>query len=84
MIILKITQLFKCSGFLLNVYIDIKIIVLSIKIYPNLNLCVFTRVLRMNNFMYTLLNADIHVIYRGVSVHTHVKCVIGHTVIRRV
>jgi len=38
----------------------------------------------MNNFMYTVLNADIPVIYRGVSVHIHVKCVIGHTVIRGV
>jgi hypothetical protein len=31
------------------------------------NLCVFTRVLRMNNFMYTVLNADIPVMYVGVS-----------------
>ena len=43
------------------------------------NLCVFTRVLSMNN-MYTVLNADIPVIYIGVSVHIHVKCVISHSV----
>jgi len=34
----------------------------------------------MNNLMYTVVNADIPVIYIGVSVHMHVKCVIGHTV----
>jgi len=30
----------------------------------------------MNNFMHTVMNADIPVIYRGVSNHIHVKCVI--------
>jgi hypothetical protein len=34
----------------------------------------------MNNFMYTVLNADIPVIYIGVSVRIYVKCVIGHSV----
>ena len=34
----------------------------------------------MNNNMYTVLNADIPVIYIGVSVHIHVKCVISHSV----
>ena len=46
------------------------------------NLCVFTRVLRMNNFMHTVQNADIPVIYVGVSVRIHVKYVIGHSVKR--
>ena len=32
----------------------------------------------MNNFMYTVLNADIPVMYTEVSVHVHVKYVIGH------
>jgi hypothetical protein len=44
------------------------------------NLCVFTRALRMNNSMYTVVNADIPVIYIGVSVCIYVKCVIGHSV----
>jgi len=30
----------------------------------------------MNNFMYTVVNAEIPVIYIVVSIHTHVKCVI--------
>ena len=34
----------------------------------------------MNNFMYTVMNADIPVMYIGVSVHMHVKCVIRHSV----
>jgi len=38
----------------------------------------------MNNLMYTVESADIPVIYIGVSIHTHVKCAIGHTVIRGV
>jgi len=38
----------------------------------------------MNNFMYTVMSADIPVIYKGVSVHMHVKCVIGHSVKRAV
>ena len=46
------------------------------------NLCVFTRVLRMNIFMCTVLNADIPVIYIGVTVYIHVKYVIGHSVKR--
>ena len=33
----------------------------------------------MTNIMYTVLNADIPVIYTGVSVLVHVKCVIGHS-----
>jgi len=48
------------------------------------NLCVFTRVLQMNNFTYTVLNADIPVIYIRVSIHIHVKCVISHSVKRAV
>ena len=36
----------------------------------------------MNNFMYTVLNADIPVIYTGVSIVIHVKCVIRRSVIR--
>jgi hypothetical protein len=35
----------------------------------------------MNNFMYTVMSADIPVIYVGVSVYIHAKCVLGHTVI---
>jgi len=38
----------------------------------------------MNIIIYTVLNADIPVIYMGVSVHIYVKYVIGHTVKRRV
>ena len=38
----------------------------------------------MNNLMYTVLNADIPVIYIGVSGHIHVKCVIRHSVNRAV
>jgi len=34
----------------------------------------------MNNFMYTVMNTDIPVIYIGVSDHIHVKCQIGHSV----
>jgi len=34
----------------------------------------------MNKFMYTVLSADIPVIYIGVSSHICVKCVIGHSV----
>jgi len=48
------------------------------------NLCVLTRVLRMNNFMYTVLNADIPVIYIVMSVHIHVKFVIRCSVRRGV
>ena len=36
----------------------------------------------MNDFRYTVLKADIPVIYIGVSVYIHVKCVIGHSVKR--
>ena len=32
----------------------------------------------MKNFMYTVLNADIPVIYIGLSVHIYVKCVTKH------
>jgi len=35
----------------------------------------------MNNFTYTVQNADIPVIYVGVSVNIYVKYVIRHTVI---
>jgi hypothetical protein len=34
----------------------------------------------MNNLTYTVLNADIAVIYMGVVFHIHVKCVIKHLV----
>ena len=34
----------------------------------------------MNNFIYTVLNADIPVLYIGVSGHIHVNCVIRHSV----
>ena len=47
------------------------------------NLCVFTRVLQMN-VTYTVQNADIPVIYVGVSVCIYVKYVIRRTVIRAV
>ena len=46
------------------------------------NLCVLNRVLWMNNFMYTVLNAAIPVICVGMSVHIHVKCVLKHSVKR--
>jgi len=36
----------------------------------------------MNNVMYTVLNADVPMIYRGMSVHIYVKCVIRRSVIR--
>jgi hypothetical protein len=36
----------------------------------------------MNNFMYAVLNADIPVIYRGVSIHIYVKIAIRPSVIR--
>jgi len=38
----------------------------------------------MNSFTYTVLNADIAVIYTGMSVCIHVKCVIRHPVKRAV
>jgi len=44
-------------------------------------LCVLTRALRVSNFMYTVLNADIPVICTVMSIHIHVKCVIRHSVI---
>ena len=34
----------------------------------------------MKNFTYTAMNADIPVMYVGVSVHIHVNCVIRHSV----
>jgi len=46
------------------------------------NLCVYTRILRVNNFTYTVLNADFPLIYIGVSVHIHVKFVTRHSVKR--
>jgi len=68
----------------MNVYFAIKIFVPSIKIYPNITLCVFTRLLQMNNFMYTVMNADIPVIYIGVGIHFYVKFVIRHSVRRAI
>ena len=44
------------------------------------NLCVFTSVLRMNSFTYAMLNAVIPVMYKGVSVYIHVKCVVRYSV----
>jgi len=38
----------------------------------------------MNSVMYAALNADIPVMYKGVIVHIHVKCVIRRSVIRGV
>jgi len=38
----------------------------------------------MNNFMYTVPNAEVPVIYVGVSVHIQVKCVVRHLVKRAV
>jgi hypothetical protein len=43
------------------------------------SLCFFTRLLRMNIFIYTVLNADIPVIYVEESVYFHVKYVIEHS-----
>ena len=34
----------------------------------------------MKNFMHTVLNAEIPVIYIGVSIHIYVKCVLRHSV----
>jgi hypothetical protein len=48
------------------------------------NLCVFTRVFRKNNLMYTVQSADIPVIYIGMTVDIYVKYVIRRTVIRGV
>jgi len=36
----------------------------------------------MNNFMYRVKSADIPVMYIVVSIHMHVKCVIGLSVKR--
>jgi len=38
----------------------------------------------MNNFMYTVMTADIPLIYIGVSVHFYVKFVIRHSVKRAI
>jgi len=38
----------------------------------------------MNNFMYIVMSAAIPVMYIGVSIHMHVKCVIGHSVKRAI
>jgi len=38
----------------------------------------------MNNFTYTVQNADIPVIYIGVSICIYVKYVIRHTLLRAV
>jgi len=48
------------------------------------NLSVFTRVLQMNNFMYRVMNADILLIYVGLTVHFYVKFVIRHSVKRAI
>jgi len=36
----------------------------------------------MNIIMYTVLNADIPMVYIGLSIHMHVKWVISHSVER--
>ena len=46
------------------------------------NLCVFTRVLQMKNFVYRVMIADIPVIYIGMGFHFYVKFVIRHSVER--
>jgi len=38
----------------------------------------------MNNFMYRVMNADIPVMYVGVSIHFCVKCIIGQSVKRAI
>ena len=38
----------------------------------------------MNNFTYTVLNAEVPVMYIGVSVHVQVKCVVRQLVKRAV
>jgi hypothetical protein len=38
----------------------------------------------MKNFMHTVLNAEIPVIYIGVIVHIYVKCVLRHSVNRAI
>ena len=48
------------------------------------NVCVFTRLLQMNNFMYRVMKVDIPVIYIGVGVHIYVKFVIRHSVKRAI
>jgi hypothetical protein len=49
------------------------------------NLCVFNRVLPMNNLMWTVLNADIPVIHKGAGVfYIHVKYVIRNSVKRKI
>ena len=48
------------------------------------NLYVFTRALQMNNFMYTVLNADIPVIFVVVSALLLVMCAISHSVERSI
>jgi len=45
------------------------------------NLCVFTRALSMNSFMYTVLNAGIPLIYIVVSTLVLVMCVIRYSVV---
>jgi len=47
-------------------------------------LCVFTRALRVNNLTYATMNAAIHVIYIGVSVHIHVNFVMKLSVLREI
>jgi len=43
------------------------------------NLCVFPRALQVSNFIYTVLNAGIPVIYVVVSAVIIVMCVIRHS-----
>ena len=38
----------------------------------------------MTSFTYTVLNADVALIYMGVKVHIPVKCVIRHSVDRAI
>jgi len=47
-------------------------------------LCDFTSVIWMNNFMYTVLNAEVPVMYIGVGVHMQVKFVVRNLVKRAV
>jgi len=68
----------------MNVYIAIKIIILSIKNILMFNHFVFTRVLQMSNFMYAVMNADIPVIYVGVGIHFYVLFLIRNSVQRAV
>jgi len=67
---------------LFNVNITIKLIAFLSEYILMFNLCVFTRVRRMNKFMYRVLNADLPVIYIMVNAFIAVKYVIRHSVER--